>query len=67
MVFPSLSFSFKTCNSIFSSSFFLFLFLFRIHLPIIMSTVTNPSTKKRKFKPRNPPGPDQAAIGWKEE
>ncbi|MFS7989799.1 hypothetical protein Hanom_Chr11g01051101 [Helianthus anomalus] len=32
-----------------------------------MSTAANPSTKKRKYKPRNPPGPDREAIGWKEE
>ncbi|KAJ0754037.1 hypothetical protein HanPI659440_Chr09g0342491 [Helianthus annuus] len=32
-----------------------------------MSTGANPSTKKRKYKPRNPPGPDRVAIGWKEE
>ncbi|KAJ0539425.1 hypothetical protein HanHA300_Chr08g0286121 [Helianthus annuus] len=27
----------------------------------------NPSSKKRRNKGRNPPGPDQAVIGWKEE
>ncbi|MFS7908040.1 hypothetical protein Hanom_Chr01g00078501 [Helianthus anomalus] len=27
----------------------------------------NPSTKKRRNKGKNPPGPDQATIGWKEE
>ncbi|KAJ0691238.1 hypothetical protein HanOQP8_Chr11g0426821 [Helianthus annuus] len=32
-----------------------------------MSTVANPSTKKRKYKPRNPPGPNRAEINWKEE
>ncbi|KAM0052783.1 hypothetical protein Hdeb2414_s0007g00252361 [Helianthus debilis subsp. tardiflorus] len=32
-----------------------------------MSTGVNPSTKKRKYRPRNPPGPDRAAINWKEE
>ncbi|MFS8007118.1 hypothetical protein Hanom_Chr14g01257251 [Helianthus anomalus] len=32
-----------------------------------MSTSAKPSTKKRKYKPRNPPGPDQAEINWKEE
>ncbi|MFS7987553.1 hypothetical protein Hanom_Chr11g01024321 [Helianthus anomalus] len=32
-----------------------------------MSTGVNPSTKKRKYKPRNSPGPDRAAINWKEE
>ncbi|KAJ0588278.1 hypothetical protein HanRHA438_Chr04g0170101 [Helianthus annuus] len=32
-----------------------------------MSTGANPSTKKRKYKPRNPPGPDCAEISWKEE
>ncbi|MFS7991979.1 hypothetical protein Hanom_Chr12g01076961 [Helianthus anomalus] len=25
------------------------------------------STRKRKYKPRNPPGPDQAVIGWRED
>ncbi|KAF5798477.1 hypothetical protein HanRHA438_Chr07g0303731 [Helianthus annuus] len=28
---------------------------------------TNPSQRKRKYKGRAPPGPDQAVIGWKEE
>ncbi|MFS7907149.1 hypothetical protein Hanom_Chr01g00067871 [Helianthus anomalus] len=40
------------------------------HLPIlstIMSIGTKPTTRKRKYKPRNPPGPDQAEINWKEE
>ncbi|KAM0056030.1 hypothetical protein Hdeb2414_s0006g00214991 [Helianthus debilis subsp. tardiflorus] len=32
-----------------------------------MSTSAKPTTKKRKYKPRNPPGPDQAEINWKEE
>ncbi|KAJ0608773.1 hypothetical protein HanHA89_Chr03g0112721 [Helianthus annuus] len=32
-----------------------------------MSTGAKPSTKKRKYKPRHPPGPDQAEINWKEE
>ncbi|MFS7998908.1 hypothetical protein Hanom_Chr12g01159611 [Helianthus anomalus] len=32
-----------------------------------MSTGVNPYTKKRKYKPRNPPSPDRAAISWKEE
>ncbi|MFS7907121.1 hypothetical protein Hanom_Chr01g00067541 [Helianthus anomalus] len=32
-----------------------------------MSTGTKPTTRKRKYKPRNPPGPDQAEINWKEE
>ncbi|KAJ0611213.1 hypothetical protein HanHA300_Chr01g0012651 [Helianthus annuus] len=32
-----------------------------------MSTGANPSTKKRKYKARNPPGPDRAEISWKEE
>ncbi|MFS7966209.1 hypothetical protein Hanom_Chr09g00771151 [Helianthus anomalus] len=32
-----------------------------------MSTRANPSTKKRKYKPRNPPVPDRAEISWKEE
>ncbi|MFS7917774.1 hypothetical protein Hanom_Chr03g00193161 [Helianthus anomalus] len=32
-----------------------------------MSTGVNPSTKKRKYRPRNPPGPDRAAINWREE
>ncbi|KAJ0457735.1 hypothetical protein HanIR_Chr15g0777101 [Helianthus annuus] len=27
----------------------------------------NPMVKKRKYKGRNPPGPDRAAINWKEE
>ncbi|KAF5783523.1 hypothetical protein HanRHA438_Chr11g0521321 [Helianthus annuus] len=27
----------------------------------------NPSSKKKRNKGRNPPGPDQAIIGWKEE
>ncbi|KAJ0762437.1 hypothetical protein HanOQP8_Chr04g0161351 [Helianthus annuus] len=37
------------------------------HLLIIMSTMANPSTKKRKYRGRNPPGPDRAEISWKEE
>ncbi|MFS7918811.1 hypothetical protein Hanom_Chr03g00205531 [Helianthus anomalus] len=32
-----------------------------------MYSVANPSTKKRKYKPRNLPGPDCADIRWKEE
>ncbi|MFS7999235.1 hypothetical protein Hanom_Chr12g01163671 [Helianthus anomalus] len=32
-----------------------------------MSTMANPSTKKRKYRGRNPPGPDRAKISWKEE
>ncbi|KAJ0792536.1 hypothetical protein HanOQP8_Chr01g0019101 [Helianthus annuus] len=32
-----------------------------------MSTGANPLTKKRKYKGRNPPCPDRAAISWKEE
>ncbi|MFS7951123.1 hypothetical protein Hanom_Chr07g00591241 [Helianthus anomalus] len=32
-----------------------------------MLTGVNPSTKKRKYKPRNPPVPERAAINWKEE
>ncbi|KAJ0606811.1 hypothetical protein HanHA89_Chr03g0089361 [Helianthus annuus] len=32
-----------------------------------MSTGANPSAKKRKYKPRNPPGPDRVEISWKEE
>ncbi|MFS7938885.1 hypothetical protein Hanom_Chr05g00445081 [Helianthus anomalus] len=32
-----------------------------------MSTGVNHSTKKRKYKPRNPPGLDRAVISWKEE
>ncbi|KAJ0499719.1 hypothetical protein HanLR1_Chr13g0507671 [Helianthus annuus] len=28
---------------------------------------TNPTQRKRKYKGRAPPGPDQAVIGWKEE
>ncbi|KAJ0743716.1 hypothetical protein HanPI659440_Chr10g0379171 [Helianthus annuus] len=32
-----------------------------------MSTGANPSTKRRKYKCRNPPGPDRAVIRWKEE
>ncbi|KAJ0539826.1 hypothetical protein HanHA300_Chr08g0290911 [Helianthus annuus] len=32
-----------------------------------MSTGANPTTKKRKYRPRNPPGPDRAEINWKEE
>ncbi|KAJ0706074.1 hypothetical protein HanPSC8_Chr09g0355281 [Helianthus annuus] len=33
-----------------------------------MSTSSKPvSMKKRKSKPKNPPGPDQAVINWKEE
>ncbi|MFS7962612.1 hypothetical protein Hanom_Chr08g00728681 [Helianthus anomalus] len=32
-----------------------------------MSTGVNRSTKKRKYKPRNPSGPGQATINWKEE
>ncbi|KAJ0590595.1 hypothetical protein HanIR_Chr04g0199261 [Helianthus annuus] len=31
-----------------------------------MSTGGN-STRKRKYKPKNPPGPDRAEINWKEE
>ncbi|KAJ0716552.1 hypothetical protein HanPI659440_Chr13g0513991 [Helianthus annuus] len=31
-----------------------------------MSTGGNPS-RKRKYKPRNPPGPDRAEINWKED
>ncbi|KAJ0805014.1 hypothetical protein HanPI659440_Chr02g0044781 [Helianthus annuus] len=27
----------------------------------------NPSLKKRRNKGKNPPGPDQAVIGWREE
>ncbi|MFS7906968.1 hypothetical protein Hanom_Chr01g00065461 [Helianthus anomalus] len=27
----------------------------------------NPSLKKKRNKGKNPPGPDQATIGWKEE
>ncbi|MFS7996185.1 hypothetical protein Hanom_Chr12g01126991 [Helianthus anomalus] len=33
---------------------------------LIMSTGANPS-RKRKYRPRNPPGPDRAEINWKEE
>ncbi|MFS7921262.1 hypothetical protein Hanom_Chr03g00234721 [Helianthus anomalus] len=25
------------------------------------------TTKKRNYKPKNPPGPDQAVIGWRED
>ncbi|MFS7936328.1 hypothetical protein Hanom_Chr05g00414291 [Helianthus anomalus] len=32
-----------------------------------MSTGTKPTTKKRKYKPTNPPGPDRAEINWKRE
>ncbi|KAM0005224.1 hypothetical protein Hdeb2414_s0216g00836411 [Helianthus debilis subsp. tardiflorus] len=32
-----------------------------------MSASVKPTTKKRKYKPRNPPGPDQAEINWNEE
>ncbi|MFS7921511.1 hypothetical protein Hanom_Chr03g00237611 [Helianthus anomalus] len=32
-----------------------------------MSTSGKPTTKKRKYKPMNPPGPDRAEINWKEE
>ncbi|KAF5767230.1 hypothetical protein HanRHA438_Chr14g0631851 [Helianthus annuus] len=33
-----------------------------------MSTGTKPTnTKKRKSKPKNPPGPDQAVINWRNE
>ncbi|KAJ0716077.1 hypothetical protein HanPI659440_Chr13g0508701 [Helianthus annuus] len=31
-----------------------------------MSTGGNP-TRKRKYKPKNPPGPDRAEINWKED
>ncbi|MFS8023392.1 hypothetical protein Hanom_Chr16g01450931 [Helianthus anomalus] len=31
-----------------------------------MSTNGNP-TRKRKYKPKNPPGPDRAEISWKDE
>ncbi|MFS7922708.1 hypothetical protein Hanom_Chr03g00252181 [Helianthus anomalus] len=31
-----------------------------------MSTGGNPNIKK-KYKPKNPPGPDRAGINWKEE
>ncbi|MFS8023393.1 hypothetical protein Hanom_Chr16g01450941 [Helianthus anomalus] len=31
-----------------------------------MSTSGNP-TRKRKYKPKNPPGPDRAEISWKDE
>ncbi|KAJ0699135.1 hypothetical protein HanRHA438_Chr10g0435971 [Helianthus annuus] len=32
-----------------------------------MSTSAKPTTRKRKYKPSNPPGPDQAEINWREE
>ncbi|MFS7993595.1 hypothetical protein Hanom_Chr12g01095951 [Helianthus anomalus] len=32
---------------------------------LIMSTGANPS-RKRKYRPRNPPGPDRAENNWKE-
>ncbi|KAJ0941970.1 hypothetical protein HanPSC8_Chr03g0086371 [Helianthus annuus] len=38
----------------------------QIFSSVIMSTGGNPS-KKRKYRPRNPPGPDRAEINWKEE
>ncbi|MFS8021503.1 hypothetical protein Hanom_Chr16g01428131 [Helianthus anomalus] len=28
---------------------------------------SNTTTKKRKYKPKNPPGPDQAVIGWRKD
>ncbi|KAJ0809874.1 hypothetical protein HanPI659440_Chr01g0020241 [Helianthus annuus] len=64
--------NFKLCffsllpSLIFFISLLSFLYL-RVILLVIMSTGVNPSTKKRKYKPRNPPGPDRAEINWKEE
>ncbi|MFS7998992.1 hypothetical protein Hanom_Chr12g01160671 [Helianthus anomalus] len=65
-------FTFQNLNIGFLSYFFIFLLLSSLSLSVpssscTMSTGGNFSTKKRKNKSKNPPGPDQAVIGWREE
>ncbi|MFS7911239.1 hypothetical protein Hanom_Chr02g00115761 [Helianthus anomalus] len=65
-------FTFQNLNTCFLSYFFISLPLSSLSLYVpsssyTMSTGENPSPKKRKNKSKNPPGPDQAVIGWREE
>ncbi|KAM0049005.1 hypothetical protein Hdeb2414_s0008g00280861 [Helianthus debilis subsp. tardiflorus] len=66
-IFPHFIFPFEI-QLLFSLIIFHIFPLFHLQIPsTIISTGTKPTTKKRKYKPRNPPGPDQAEINWKEE
>ncbi|MFS7925713.1 hypothetical protein Hanom_Chr04g00288291 [Helianthus anomalus] len=67
MAVPSFAFTFRNSNSVFLSTFSLSFFFLHLSSFAIMSTGVNPSTKKRKYKPWDPPGPDRAEINWKEE
>ncbi|MFS7999969.1 hypothetical protein Hanom_Chr12g01172881 [Helianthus anomalus] len=71
LLFPHL---FQNSNTLFFSSSSSHLFLSHLLHPYplfsfsyTMSTKANPLTRKRKYKGRNHPGPDRAAVSWKEE
>ncbi|MFS8007918.1 hypothetical protein Hanom_Chr14g01266681 [Helianthus anomalus] len=71
MVVSSFSFTFQNLNTSFLSYFLTSLPLPSSSVSALspsytMSTGGNPSTKKRKNKSKNPPGPNQAVIGWRE-